>query len=222
MVEPESKGRTSEGEADETVPIAANEKLTAYLRSNSGFHIVQHGCHHHYLEFDSADRKEIGRRLDKGARLLQEAGLSKPRVFVAPYDRLSRQSLNEVATRFRVLSTGWYELRRLPYSWWPRYGFKKLRKTAHWRVGRTLLLSHPGCLLSYHHTVSTMLGGIFHYLENQRLTVLVTHWWEYFRDGQPDESFIDFLHETASYLATHPHEKVTTFEALADGQVPLN
>jgi len=36
------------------------------------------------------------------------------------------------------------------------------------------------------------------------LTVLVTHWWEYFRDGHPDEPFIDFLHDTAEYLAHNP------------------
>ncbi len=204
------------------VPLGNNEKLVSYLRANPGFRVVQHGCHHDYLEFDSTDREEISRRLDHGAHLLQEAGLPKPQTFVAPYDRLSRASLREVSSRFRVLSTGWYELGRLPYSWWPRYGIKKLRRCPHWQVGRTLLLSHPGCLLSYHHTVSTMLGAIFHYLQTQQLTILVTHWWEYFRDGGPDEPFIDFLHETASYLATHPQVKVTTFEALAQGEVPLN
>jgi hypothetical protein len=52
--------------------------------------------------------------------------------------------------------------------------------------------------------------------------VLVTHWWEYFRDGRPDEPFIDFLHETADYLATHPHLKVISFEDLATGKYPLN
>lgn len=218
----ESETVPCRSEDEITVPIARNGKLLDYLKANPGFQILQHGCHHDYLEFDSPDRQEICRRLDQGSRFLQDAGFPRPRTFVAPYDKLSRQSLHEVAARFRVLSTGWFELRRLPYSWWPRYGVKKLRKSAHWRVGNTLLLSHPGCLLSCHHAFSTMLGGIFHYLESQRLTILVTHWWEYFREGQPDEPFIDLLHETAGYLATHPHVKVTTFDALVDGQVPLN
>jgi len=85
-----------------------------------------------------------------------------------------------------------------------------------------MLLTHPGCLLSYQHTYSTMLGAIFHYLQTEQLTVLVTHWWEYFRDGRPDEPFIDFLHETAAYLATHPDLKVISFEDLATGKYPLN
>ncbi len=203
-------------------PIGENRELVAYLRANPGFRIVQHGCHHDYLEFDCANRSDVAHRLDEGTRCLQDAGFAKPDTFVAPYDRLSRPSLREVAARFRVLSTGWYELRRLPYSWWPRYSFKKLRKSPHWRVGKTLLLSHPGCLLSCHRAYSTMLGGIFHHLENQHLTVLVTHWWEYFRNNEPDVPFIEFLHETASYLATHPQLKVISFDDLVHGSVGLN
>jgi len=54
------------------------------------------------------------------------------------------------------------------------------------------------------------------------LTVLVTHWWEYFRDHRVDEPFIDFLHETASYLATSPDIKVISFADLVNGHIPLN
>src|SRR5213594_227406 len=85
------------------------------------------------------------------------AQLSKRTLSCAPYDKLSRASLEEVARRFRVISTGWYELRRLPVGWWPRYALKKARHTPHWRIGSTLLLSHPGCLLSYHRSYCAML-----------------------------------------------------------------
>jgi hypothetical protein len=208
--------------AGSCVPLASNGELLAYLHSESGFHIVQHGCHHDYLEFDQVSSPDAAQRLERGRQKLLEAGFAPPQTFVAPYDRLSRAALAEVARRFRVLSTGWYELRRLPYRWWPGYAVKKLRQRSHWRIGQTLLLSHPGCLLSCHHTYSTMLGTIFHYLQTEQLTVLVTHWWEYFRDGRPDEPFIDFLHETAAYLATHPHLKVISFDDLATGKYPLN
>src|SRR5205085_9554166 len=107
-------------------------------------------------------------------------------------------------------------------SWWPRYLFKKLRHAPHWRIGKTLLLSHPGCLLSYHRTYSTMLGGILHYVNTQQVTVLVTHWWEYFRDGRPDEPFIDFLHDTAEYLAASPELTVVSFDDLLASRIPLN
>ncbi len=205
-----------------TIPLGENSKLVTYLRENEGFHILQHGCHHDYLEFDRPSYGDIAARLDEGTEALMEAGFARPRTFVAPYDRVSRAGLPAVAERFRVFSTGWFELRKLPYAWWPKYAFKKMRHAPHWKVKGTLLLSHPGCLLSCQRTYSTMLGGIIHYLESQQLTVLVTHWWEYFRDGKPDEPFIDFLHETASYVATHPQLKAVAFDDLLSGRIPLN
>jgi hypothetical protein len=205
-----------------TIPIGTNQELVDYLLANPGFHILQHGCHHNYLEFECPVRTEIVRRLDRGAQRLSEAGFQAPDTFVAPYDKLSRVALQEVAARFRVVSSGWYELRRLPHTWWPKYAVKKFRQAAHWQVGRTLLLSHPGCLLSCQRSYSTMLGGIIHHLNTNRLTVLVTHWWEYFRGDQPDEPFINFLHETAGYLATHPDLKVLSFSDLLQGNFPLN
>lgn len=205
-----------------TIPIGANQELVGYLKSNSGYQILQHGCHHDYLEFDRPSRAEVVERLEQGSRMLREAGFPQPQTFVAPYDKLSRAGLLEVAARFRVLSTGWYELRRLPYVWWPRYAVKKLRHAPHWQVGRTLLLSHPGCLLSCQRAYSTMLSGVIHHLNTQQVTVLVTHWWEYFRDGRPDDEFIGFLHQTAGYVSTHPQLKVISFTQLASMGLPAN
>ncbi|HTL59958.1 MAG TPA: DUF2334 domain-containing protein [Candidatus Limnocylindrales bacterium] len=205
-----------------TRPINENDQLVRYLHDNPGYYIVQHGCHHDYLEFDQPSRPELAARLDRGAAVLSAAGFGKAQTFVAPYDKLSRGALLEVGRRFEILSTGWFELRRLPYSWWPRYLLKKVRCQPHWRVGRTLLLSHPGCLLSCHRTYSTMMGGIFHHLRTHRLTVLVTHWWEYFRNNKPDEAFIGVLHETASYLASHPNLKVISFQDLVRNRIPMN
>jgi hypothetical protein len=199
------------------VAMGSNPKLVNYLRVNSGYRIVQHGCHHDQLEFDCADRSEMARRLERGAQALREAGFPKPETFVAPYDKLSRASLAEVAARFRVLSTGWFELRRLPRAWWPKFALKKLRQSAHWRIGQTWLLSHPGCLLSRHRPRRQILENIIRCLKTQPLTVLVTHWWEYFPDGQADESFIQALHETAEYLSNQRDVKTIAFDDLARG-----
>jgi hypothetical protein len=57
---------------------------------------------------------------------------------------------------------------------------------------------------------------------SRRLTVLVTHWWEYFTDGQPDEPFIEVLHETGNWLAKQPDVKVISFDDVAQGTVPLS
>ncbi|HZR15767.1 MAG TPA: DUF2334 domain-containing protein [Verrucomicrobiae bacterium] len=219
--EPEGFLVAKNGTRSDSMPIGANRELVEYLQSNPNYHIVQHGCYHDYLEFDRSCEAEVIQRLEHGTRRLMEAGFPKPETFVAPYDKLSRVSLRAVSERFRVLSTGWFELRRLPYSWWPGYAVKKFRGDPHWQIGQTLLLSHPGCLLSYHRTFSRALQGIVHCVERNRVTVLVTHWWEYFRTGEPDGPFIDFLHETLRHLAKRADVKIISFEDLATGTVQL-
>jgi len=205
-----------------TAAISANSELVRYLIDNLGYHIVQHGCHHEPMEFDLPDRAEAARRIEKGTAVLVDAGFSRPQAFVAPHDKLSPASLQEVAARFRVISSGWYEWRRLPPSWWPRYGVKQLLAKSHWHKGKTVLLSHPGCLLSYHRAPDTILETIVNHVASHRVTVLVTHWWEYFYGGQPNERFISVLHELAAWLARHQGVKVISFDDLARGDISIN
>ena len=204
-----------------SVPICENAGLVRYLQSNPGFHVVQHGYHHDYFEFERHSHQEVATRLQRGTELLMQAGFPQPNTFVAPYDRLSRNSLRAVARRFDVLSTGWFEWRRLPARWLPGYVLKKLRRAPHWRVGNTLLLSHPGCLLSCHRNYDSMLDEVIRSVRSRRLTVLVTHWWEYFRNQRADETFIGFLHDTARHLASQSDIQVLTFADLARKRIPL-
>lgn len=208
--------------AAKTLPIASNERLVQYLRENRGYHVAQHGYHHSQDEFDRAHGDDLQHRLVLGRDLLMEAGFPWPQTFVAPYDKISRAGYHELAKRFPVISTGWFEWRRLPLAWRPRYLVKKWRRRPHWRVGSALLLSHPGCLLSYHHPYETMLERIRTAVQSQPLTVLVTHWWEYFRDHRPDERFIQVLHETAAWLDNPAEIQVVSFDDLAEGKFPLS
>ena len=204
------------------LPLASNSRLVSYLHGNPGFHLAQHGYEHSLFEFDSDRRIEIQNRLERGADVLAAAGFSQPRTFVAPYDRFSRTSLSEASKRFRVISAGWFELCRLPFAWWPQYALKRMLKRSHWTVGRTLLLTHPGCLLSYKRPCATMLESVKKCVENQRLTVLVTHWWEYFRDDRPDSAMLGILHATAQWLAANPCIQVISFDELTREHVALS
>ena len=204
-----------------TIPLADNAKLVRYLHENPGFRVLQHGCDHSLFEFGSDQRAGIATRLEQGAAVLAAAGFPQPRTFVAPYDRFSRVSLSEVAKRFPVISAGWFELRRLPFAWWPHYALKKMLKRSHWNVGRTILLTHPGCLLSYQRPYATMLKSVKRQVESQRLTVLVTHWWEYFRDDKPDTAIMGMLHATAEWLAGNPRVQVISFDDLTCGHPAL-
>jgi hypothetical protein len=210
------------GTRSATVPIGEKPNLVKYLQENAGYKIVQHGCHHECFEFDMESPSEISARLEHGARLLAESGFARPVTFVAPHDRLSRASYREVAKRFRVISSGWFELQRLPVAWWPGYFMKKTRHAPHWQTGRTILLSHPGCLLSAQRNYDSMLDEIIRAIHSRRTTILVTHWWEYFSGGTPNERFIGRLHETAEYLASQPDIQVISFADLAEGGVQLN
>lgn len=210
------------GDEPETLPMSASPGLLSYLSANDGYKVVQHGCYHDYMEFERKDRREVARRVEHGAQRLQEAGLGRPRSFVAPYDQISKESLSVVAQKFDVVSTGWFELGKVPCAWWPQYAMKKLRQRAHWRAGSARLLSHPGCLLSYQRPVSSMMDEIRDVIASQQVTVLVTHWWEYFIDNKEDGPYIDVLHETADYLANNKGIRVVSFDDVAAGRVPLN
>ncbi len=203
-------------------PIGQGQALTAYLKAEPGYHVAQHGCHHDLFEFGGSGRPELACRLERGAEVLREAGFAHPAAFVAPYDRLSREAFIEVASRFGVISTGWFEARRLPRRWWASYAFMKLRKRRHWRAGGDCLLSHPGCLLSYHRPHGGMLESVRRAVEGGTLTVLVSHWWEFFRGGVPDEALIGVMHEVAGWLASRPDIRVVSFGDVAGGRVPIS
>jgi len=202
--------------------IVLAEELVAYIKAEPGYKVVQHGCHHDIFEFGISNKAELARRLDRGADVLREAGFAKSAAFVAPYDRLSRTAFVEAAARFDVISTGWFEFSRVPLRWGARYALKKLAHRRHWRAGGTCLLSHPGCLLSYHRPRAGMLSSVRQAVEGASITVLVLHWWEFFRNGVPDEELIGVLHEVADWLASRPDIRVISFGDVARGIIPLD
>jgi hypothetical protein len=203
------------------LPISSNAGLVRYLHENPGLHVFQHGNNHSLFEFESDQRTDIANRLEQGTAALVNAGFRAPQTFVAPYDRFSRASLSQTAKRFGVISAGWFEARRLPFAWWPLYALKKMLRRSHWKVGRTVLLTHPGCLLSYQRPYGTMLESVRKQVESRRLTVLVTHWWEYFRDGKLDIAMLGILHATAEWLASDPNVRLISFDDLAGPHVSL-
>jgi hypothetical protein len=107
-------------------------------------------------------------------------------------------------------------------AWWPRYLLKKISRAAHWRVGNSWLLTHPGCLLSSRRPRATMLDEVKQAVRGGRLTVLVTHWWEYFPAGQPDAEFIGQLHAVANFLAGEQDIRVISFADLTHPDVARN
>lgn len=210
----------SKAEQRGNAPISEATELLAYLKANPCYQIAQHGLFHEFEEFNLRSADEAARRLEAGANYLNDAGLSKPAAFVAPHDKFSPASFRETARRFPVISSGWFELRRLPYAWWPKYMLRKLRGNPHWSAGGTLLLSHPGCILSYHRHPGEILPAIQRQVLSRSLTVLVTHWWEYFYEGERNAPFIQALHDTCEWLGSREDVRVISFEEAARMYVP--
>lgn len=206
----------------DVAPLTDNPDLLNYLQREPLFEVVQHGCWHDPFEFDLQDRNEVVRRIRTGADQLVTAGFRAPRTFVAPHDKISRIAYPELKRQFRVISTGWFELNRVPRAWWPRYFCRKLLRRPHWRVGRTTLLSHPGCILSRNRPYDQILDQVKRAVTRSRLTVLVTHWWEYFPEQKPDENLIAVLHQVAHYLGSTPSIRVVSFSGLEARKIPLN
>ncbi|MDB6115733.1 MAG: hypothetical protein JWQ62_2678 [Lacunisphaera sp.] len=202
------------------IPIGQHHALVDYLLSEPLYHVLHHGYDHSVFEFD-CNAHDAEYRLAAGAQRLAAAGFPTPHAFVAPYDRLSPAAMQAAARRYPVISTGWFELRRLPRSWWPAYVAAKLRRRPHWSTHGTLLLSHPGCLLSKHRPFEDILGKVMAAVATQPLTVLVTHWWEYFDETKPNTEFISVLHQVADHLARDPGVRVISFADLATGRVTL-
>ena len=215
-------GKVSAGEG-RAAPLGENAELTDYLRENRLYNIVQHGFHHDVHEFERCGRGEAVRRLTEGAKHLRDAGFAQPKAFVAPHDKFSAANYREIARRFPIVSSGWFELGRLPWTWWPRYAVRKALRRPHWRTrDGTLLLSHPGCRLSHILPLGEMLDDIRSIIARNRVSVLVTHWWEYFPNGKPHDEFISVLHETAAHLASRSDVRVLKFDDLLEGGIPLN
>lgn len=202
-------------------PVGEAGELVAWLRERPLVEVVQHGYCHEPFELNSRDRADVARRLDAGGQALREAGLTPSPAFVAPYDRLSRVAFEEVGRRFSLVSTGWFEAGRVPTAWWPAYLRMRVARRAHWRTGGVTLLSHPGCLLSRDRPTAGMMDSVRAAVRARRLTVLVTHWWEYFRDGEPDLGLVATLHEALDWLARDPDVRAVSFTEVAAGRVPL-
>lgn len=204
------------------LPIGRNAKLVEYLLANPGYTLLQHGCQHNFHEFAAEDAAVIIAKLEEGTRLFAEAGIPKADTFVAPHDRFSFAGLSEVSKRFPVVSACWYELRKLPVSWWPHYAYKKIFSKPHWQVGKTRLLTHPGSLVTQTLPYDSIIPRIKAHIAQKRLTVIMTHWWEFFRENGPDQPLIDVFHELAATLAADRDVKMVSFRDIANGRVPLN
>ncbi len=199
-------------------PIADNRRFVDYVRAEPKLHVVQHGLRHEIVggrfEFDRDDARDVATRMDAGSRALRDAGFPKPSTFVAPQDQISRTAVRAALARYAVLSTGYYSLRRLPRRHWARYLIdKRVSKRPHVRLRSQTLLTHPGCILSPHREPEHVAEAILAVVRSQRLTVVVSHHWEYASGGGEPSPLVDVLHSLPERFEAEAVRVVTFDEA---------
>lgn len=203
------------------LPVEENAALVEYIKHEPLYRVLQHGLRHEFVdghyEFERDDEADLAARIERGLERLRDAGLGKPTTFVAPQDKLSRVAMRLVMRRFPIVSTGWYDLDKVPRRYWGRYLWsKKVARERHWRTSRNALFSHPGCILSYRRDPSTIVPALTTQILGGQITVVVSHHWEYFRGGKRNEAYIGALHELCDWLAAQKGLRVITFDQAAE------
>ncbi len=186
-------------------PVAQNDALCRLVADEELYVVLQHGLHHAYVnggyEFDHDDTQDLRARVIRGHKLLIAAGLGEPAGFVAPQDKVSKSGLKILCENFKVVSSGWYALRRLPKRMRAHYLVQcRLQRKEHWTFRGTSLLSHPGCILSYTRDAQSILPELKRQILSRSLTVVVSHHWEYVRGGTQNRPMIQALHDLAPWL----------------------
>jgi hypothetical protein len=189
-----------------TAPIGDNAELVAHLRSEPGYHVAMHGCHHEMVngrfEMDRDDRADLAERLERGLARFLEAGLPRPTAFVAPQDQISRTGVEEVMRRFTTLSTGYFDVSRVPRPLLASYLVqKKAMGKAHFRAAHTSFLTHPGCILARGRSAGEMIDAITREIRARRVTVIVSHHSEYFGPDGEDAAMFEALHALPELFA---------------------
>lgn len=199
--------------------LHGSSPIVSYLKQNPTFHLAQHGFTHEpaegHFEFEGADAAGIRDKLLAGIRAFLDAGLRKPAAFVAPQDRLSAVALTEIMREYACVSCGWYPLHSVPRAHRLPFLFQqKVLRQRHYRLGRTLLLTHTGWILTRNREPADILAAVENAIDSQHLTVFMTHWWEYYPEGRPSTSMLSMLNRVSDYLRSREDVKVVSYDDL--------
>lgn len=190
--------------------IYRNEPLLKYLKNNPLIEVVTHGYDHRLFEFTSNNRNFLIEHLKRGAEYMQRAGLN-PLAFVPPYDEISKEAFNELIKRFKVISLHHWDSNKIPRSARP-----KCYARTHWEWKGVKLLSHDD--LVWKKKSKDLLSSVQAGVKKNSITVITSHWHEFFPDGKENIERLRAWHSVADWLHK---EKITalTFSQLAAKEV---
>jgi hypothetical protein len=181
-----------EGSPDspEERPLTPETPLVRWLRANEGLvDVFAHGLSHRRIaggtEFGAISSDVARRRLDEGARIFQSALGRVPTGFVAPWDALSRGSVEALSERFEVVSTGWVDRSLLPMSSWPSHMVDRLTRREALRVRESWFLRHRGGKITAEMSPADVPAMVDRLCNGAEVGVIVLHHWMFWADETP-------------------------------------
>lgn len=164
--------------------------LAAWLRRHDGaVDVLQHGYTHERVaggtELGALDAPSAAKRLDAGARILERALGRAASGFVAPWDRLSRGSLEAVIARHRFLSTSWVSRDMLPVRAWPAHVFERARRSMVLRHAGGVIVRHGGGILMPSTPPDEVADRLRTASRRAEIAVVMLHHWMFWGADEP-------------------------------------
>jgi hypothetical protein len=114
--------------------------------------VFQHGLSHARVrggtELGALTLDEARDRIGRGRAIVEGALARAPSGFVAPWDALSRGSLEAAAELHDVVSTGWLSFAKLPARAWPSHVAERCARRGALTLRRARVLRHGGCVFT--------------------------------------------------------------------------
>lgn len=198
--------------------ITDNRALVNALKDIPSNEFLLHGYEHHgengLREFETHDKFMLKKKLENGIDILNCAFRKRPDTFVAPQDKYSLQALSMIRHYFKIFSLGWIDRTRIPLSWLPRYAHKKWLGRNYIQDHDFLVTEHPGCHYSQYVNRDISDNHLNQALSQNDFTVIVTHHWEFYRNGELDMTMWQAFKNRVLALQQSPCYQLITFSQL--------
>jgi len=204
---------------DKEWAIDKNRELIAYLKNIENGEFLLHGYTHFGIppayEFENNDKDVIIDKLTKGREIFKRAFGQTPATFVAPQDKYSPTAFQIIKENFEIFSLGWIDKTRIDTKLKAKYYWMKLTKNNYIKEGNMAIFEHPGCLFSKFKSTEETMKQLDHYIAQHKVTIIVTHHWEFYEDDKPNQKLIDAFVSKIKALHQSNKYQFITFSQLA-------
>ncbi|MCC6613708.1 MAG: DUF2334 domain-containing protein [Anaerolineae bacterium] len=197
---------------DETErPLADNAEMCAYLNGRAREGLVEiclHGWSHSYREYGALDGPTAHEKLQRGLDALQHAlPDATVRTFIAPYDKISTEALQEVFALGLTICTNTENLATLPDLADMQPYQRRQIAPEQW------LYTCDEYLFTHHDDPDESYTKALDRLAKAEVMIVANHYWTFFHDWQPtpNAAMLRRWHDFVADALRHPGVQVGTF-----------